>query len=360
MRAECSLVESLDPGDLNRGLISAPSFSLAWLDLLRWTAGKRIAKPAWLAWRQEEYDKVTTPVVDLVYEIFRSGFCATTVPPSMPLPGSRTQLAFTRPLVLGILNVTPDSFSDGGRFLAAEAAVRRAEEMRAEGADALDLGAESTRPGARAVPAKLQKERLVPVLKALRRNKAFSNIPLSVDTRSAEVARACLGEGADLINDISALCHDPQMAKVCAKAKAPVILMHMQGTPRTMQRDPQYKDVVEDLDLFFRERLHAAHEAGIPPTNVLLDPGFGFGKTLDHNCELLRRLGEFKALGRPLVVGVSRKSFLGKLTGIDEPAQRVTASVAAAAIAVARGARILRVHDVAEHVQALKVARAVT
>ncbi|MBE7463528.1 MAG: dihydropteroate synthase [Planctomycetes bacterium] len=281
-------------------------------------------------------------------------------PPAMLLPGIRKKLAFDRPLVLGILNVTPDSFSDGGRFLAVEAAVLRAEEMRAEGADALDLGAESTRPGARAVPAKLQKQRLLPVIQALRKLRAFARVPLSVDTQSAEVARACLAEGADLVNDISALRHDRQMAKVCAKARAPVILMHMQGTPRTMQRDPKYKDVVEDLDLFFRKRLHAAFEAGIPPTHVLLDPGFGFGKTLDHNCELLRRLGEFKALGRPLVVGVSRKSFLGKLTGIDDPAQRVTASVAAAAIAVARGASVLRVHDVAAHVQALKVARAVT
>ncbi|MCZ7647185.1 MAG: dihydropteroate synthase [Planctomycetota bacterium] len=278
----------------------------------------------------------------------------------MHLPGCGGTLAFDAPFLLGILNVTPDSFSDGGKFLDPGAAVRQALRMNREGAAALDLGAESTRPGARPVSAKRQKERLLPVLRALRKKRELARLPLSIDTQSAEVARACLGEGADVINDISALRHDRQMAKVCAKARCPVILMHMQGTPRTMQRAPRYKDVVEDLDLFFRKRLHAAYEAGIPPTRVLLDPGIGFGKALEHNCELLRRLAEFKALGRPLVVGVSRKSFLGKLAGIGDPAKRVTASVAAGVAAVAQGAKILRVHDVAAHAEALKIAAAVT
>ncbi|MCW8131611.1 MAG: dihydropteroate synthase [Planctomycetota bacterium] len=263
------------------------------------------------------------------------------------------------PQILGVLNVTPDSFSDGGKFLAAEAAAAQAKKMVAEGARALDLGAESTRPGSKGVSAKDQKQRLLPVLKALRKDKAFAKVPLSIDTQSAEVARACLGEGADLINDISALRHDRQMAKVIARAKCPVILMHMQGTPRTMQKDPTYDDVIEALDRFFRRRIHAAHDAGIAPSKILLDPGIGFGKTLAHNLTILNRLAEFKALGRPLVVGVSRKRFLGTLTGEEIPERRVTASVAAGMLAVAHGAALLRVHDVAEHVQALKVAHAI-
>ncbi|MBI3830657.1 MAG: dihydropteroate synthase [Planctomycetes bacterium] len=268
-------------------------------------------------------------------------------------------LASQYPLLLGVLNITPDSFSDGGTFLAVDAAVAHARRMVREGAHALDLGAESTRPGARGVSAKVQKQRLLPVLKRLRKLWELNRIPLSIDTQSAEVARACLGEGADMINDISALQHDRQMAKVIARAKCPVILMHMQGTPRTMQKVPKYQDVVDEIDLFFRKRIHAAHEAGIAPTKILLDPGIGFGKSLGHNLEILGRLVELKALGRPLVVGVSRKRFLGTLTGEDRPERRIMATIAAGVLALAHGAAVLRVHDVAPHAQALKVAAAI-
>lgn len=271
----------------------------------------------------------------------------------------RLDLTTHGPFLLGVLNVTPDSFSDGGKFLSVDNAVEHARRMVREGAHALDLGAESTRPGSRGVSAMIQKARLIPVLKRLRQDKTFAKIPLSIDTQSAEVARACLCEGADLINDISALRHDRQMAKVIARAKCPVILMHMQGSPRTMQKAPKYTDVVNEIDLFFRKRIHAAYEAGIAPTKIVLDPGIGFGKTLEHNLEILRRLAEFKALGRPLVVGVSRKRVLGALIGEDRPERRVEASVAAGVMALAHGAAVLRVHDVAEHAQALKVATAI-
>lgn len=272
---------------------------------------------------------------------------------------SRFDLTTQGPWILGVLNVTPDSFSDGGKYLAVDAAVEHARRMVREGAHALDLGAESTRPGSHGISAKEQKRRLLPVLKRLRKLRELNKIPLSLDTQSAEVARACLGEGADLINDISALRHDRQMAKVIARARCPVILMHMQGTPRTMQKAPKYQDVVDEIDLFFRKRIHAAYEAGIESAKVLLDPGIGFGKTLEHNLEILRRMAEFKALDRPLVVGVSRKRFLGALTGEDRPERRVTASVAVGVMALAHGVAILRVHDVAEHAQALKVAVAI-
>lgn len=279
-------------------------------------------------------------------------------PPPLSFP-KRARFRFSRPYLLGILNLTPDSFSDGGLWLDPARAQARAEQMVSAGADALDLGAESTRPGSRGVPAKIQKLRLLPVLRRLRKLQALRRIPLSIDTQSAEVARACLGEGADLINDISALRQDRRMARVIARAGCPVLLMHRQGTARTMQKEPRYTDVVGELDLFFRKRIQAAYDAGIPPTQVLLDPGIGFGKTVAHNLEILRRLGEFQALGRPLVVGVSRKRFLGVLTGEEVPERRVAASVAAGVLAVAHGAAILRVHDVAEHVHALKVASAV-
>jgi dihydropteroate synthase len=265
---------------------------------------------------------------------------------------------FRRPRLLGILNVTPDSFSDGGWFLDPEAAVAHALQAVADGADGLDLGAESSRPGSRGVPVRVQVQRLLPVVKRLRKAPALRRIPLSIDTQSAEVFRACLGEGADCLNDISALRKDKGVARLVARAGCPVILMHMRGTPRSMQQDPHYRDVVVEIALFFRQRLRVAEEAGIDPARVLLDPGIGFGKTAEHNCEILRRLSEFRTLGRPLVVGVSRKGFLGALTGEPIPARRVTASVVAGVLALRCGATLLRVHDVAEHAQALKVVAA--
>jgi len=269
-----------------------------------------------------------------------------------------TRWDFARPCLLGIVNVTPDSFSDGGRFLDPDVAAAHALGMVLDGADALDLGAESSRPGSRGVSAREQKARLLPVLKRLRRTAALRRIPIGIDTRSAEVFRACLGEGADLLNDISALRHDRTLARLVARAGCPVILMHMRGTPRTMQNDPRYADVVGDIQAFFRARLRAALDAGVTPARVLLDPGIGFGKTVEHNCELLRRLGEFRRLGRPLVVGASRKSFLGKLGGEPTPSRRAEASVVAGLLAVRNGASVLRVHDVGEHARALRVAAA--
>jgi len=259
------------------------------------------------------------------------------------------------PRLLGVLNITPDSFSDGGKFLASDAAFAHALKLVEVGADALDLGAESTRPGSRGTPAKLQKARLLPVLKRLRKASALHGIPLSIDTQSAEVARAALGEGADLLNDVSAFRADAGLAKVAARAGCGVILMHMQGVPRSMQREPRYSDVIAELLRFFRERLDAACTAGIAPEKVLLDPGLGFGKTLAHNCEILRRLADLTVIGRPLVVGASRKRFLGVLTGEEVPERRVQASVAVGLLALRNGARVLRVHDVAEHKLALRV-----
>jgi dihydropteroate synthase len=235
--------------------------------------------------------------------------------------------------------------------------VKHARTLAAQGADGLDLGAESTRPGSRGVPAGTQKARLLPVIRALRRDRALARIPLSIDTQSAEVFRACWGEGADLLNDVSALRRDRALAAAAARVGCPVILMHMLGRPRSMQKDPRYGDVAAELIDFFRKRLDAAARAGIPPVRVILDPGLGFGKTLEHNCELLRRLGEFKALGRPLLVGHSRKRFLGMLSGEEVPERRVQASVAAGLCAAQQGAEILRVHDVAEHARALAVAK---
>lgn len=264
-------------------------------------------------------------------------------------PPARAQL-------MAVLNVTPDSFSDGGKYLRPQAAVQRALELQAEGADSLDLGAESTRPGSRGVPAREQLRRLLPVLKAFRKQSA---LPVSIDTRSALVAEACLDEGAGCINDVSALRHDPRLAQVVARRRCGLILMHMRGTPGTMQRNPRYDDVVAEIIRFLRERLEACAAAGISAAQVRIDPGIGFGKTLEHNLEILRRLRELTVLRRPLVVGVSRKSFLGRLTGEEVPERRVAASVAAGLLAVRNGAAVLRVHDVAAHRAALQVTAAI-
>jgi dihydropteroate synthase len=257
---------------------------------------------------------------------------------------------------MGILNVTPDSFSDGGKFLDPGAAVEHALRLAAEGADIIDMGAESTRPGSAGVPPAEQIERLLPVLTAFRKQ---SLLPVSIDTRSAPVAEACLDEGANIINDISAMRHGGRMAGLISHRGCLVILMHMQGTPETMQQQPRYADVVGDILTFFRERLKACACARIPRTRVWLDPGIGFGKTLDHNLDILRRLREFTALKCEIVIGVSRKSFLGALTNEPVPEKRVAASVAAALMAVQNGATILRVHDVAEHRAALAAAGAI-
>lgn len=261
-----------------------------------------------------------------------------------------------RVLVMGIVNVTPDSFSDGGRYLDPGAALGRCGELLAGGADLLDLGAESTRPGSTPVPAAEQWRRLEPVLAGLARERPGAVV--SVDTRSAEVAGRALAAGARVVNDVSALA-DPDMAAVVARAGAGLVLMHMRGTPETMQRDTTYADVTREVAMVLAARMAAARAAGVAPEQVALDPGIGFAKSAEGSLELLARLPELVALGRPVLVGVSRKSFLARLTG-DEgpPAERVPASLAAAAIAVLHGAAVLRVHDVAATVRAAKVALA--
>ncbi|HEX5789164.1 MAG TPA: dihydropteroate synthase [Woeseiaceae bacterium] len=255
---------------------------------------------------------------------------------------------------MGILNVTPDSFSDGGRFVGRDAALRQAEAMLAAGADLLDVGGESTRPGAANVTAEQELERVVPVLEALR---DLSDVPVSIDTSKPAVMRAAVAAGAALVNDVRALREDGAVAAV-AELGVPVCLMHMQGAPRTMQAAPDYADVCGEVAAFLAARLAVCTAAGIPPDSIVLDPGFGFGKSAAHNVELLANLRELARLGRPLLVGLSRKSTLGQLTGRDV-SDRLAASVAAAVIAVLNGASIVRVHDVAETVDALCVARAV-
>jgi dihydropteroate synthase len=256
-------------------------------------------------------------------------------------------------LVMGVVNVTPDSFSDGGQFLDADAAIAHGLALRSEGADVLDVGGESTRPGAAPVSAEEERARVEPVVAAL----AAQGARVSIDTTKASVARAALAAGATYVNDVSALRFDPELAGVVAAAGVDCCLMHMRGEPRTMQDDPRYEDVVSDVKAHLEERIAFAVREGIAEERIHVDPGIGFGKTLEHNLELLRRLDEIAALGRPVVVGASRKSFLGKLTG-REVGDRVAATVAANVLAFARGARVFRVHDVAPTRDALAVAAA--
>ena len=256
--------------------------------------------------------------------------------------------------VMGIVNVTPDSFSDGGLWLDPAAAIAHGRDLVAEGAAILDVGGESTRPGAEPVDADEEARRVLPVLDGLR----DAGATLSIDTTKRLVAEAALGAGATLVNDVSALRFDPELAGVCADAGCDVCLMHMLGEPRTMQEDPRYDDVVDDVRAFLEERLAFAVAEGIAEERVLLDPGIGFGKTTEHNLELLRRLDELVALGRPVVVGTSRKSFLGRLTGREVARERVAGTVATNVIALERGATVFRVHDVAPNVEALTVAAA--
>ena len=259
-----------------------------------------------------------------------------------------------RPSVMGVVNVTPDSFSDGGLYVESSAAVEHARRLLAEGARLVDVGGESTRPGAAPLSADEELARVLPVLEGL------AGLPISIDTSKALVAREALERGAELVNDVTALRGDRAMVEVIADADAYVCLMHMQGEPRTMQVAPQYDDVVGDVLAFLEERVAFAVEHGVREDRICVDPGIGFGKTPDQNLELLRRLDELKALGRPVLVGVSRKSTLGKVLG-DAGATRagVAASVAAAVAAFDRGATMIRAHDVGETVEALAVAAAV-
>lgn len=264
-------------------------------------------------------------------------------------------LALERPLVMGVLNATPDSFSDGGRHDAPERALARAEEMVAQGADLLDLGGESTRPGAAPVSPRDEAARILPTLRLLRSRLA---VPLSVDTRRAEVARAALDEGAEIVNDVSAL-GDPAMGGVVAEAEAGVVLMHMRGTPETMQRDPRYADVAGEVADELAAALQRARAAGIADARVVLDPGIGFAKTAEHNLELIARLGELARLGRPLLLGASRKSFIGRILGGIPAVERDAGTAAACVVGLLHGARIFRVHDARTARHALDVAEAI-
>jgi len=258
------------------------------------------------------------------------------------------------PIVMGVVNVTPDSFSDGGRWLDPDAAIAHGHELAAQGAQILDIGGESTRPGAPPVSEREELRRVVPVVEGL----AGAGARLSIDTSKAAVAAAALDAGATIVNDVTALRGDPAMAALVAARGCEICLMHMLGEPRTMQRDPRYDDdVVGEVKAFLAQRLAFALESGIAEQRVWLDPGIGFGKTIDHNLELLARLDEIVALGRPVVVGTSRKSFLGTITG-RTAAQRVPGTIATNVLALARGARVFRVHDVAQARDALLVAAA--
>jgi len=274
-------------------------------------------------------------------------------PPPIKI-GPRTLRFGQRTYIMGILNVTPDSFSDGGKFHKLEDALSQAHRLIAAGADIIDIGGESTRPGAKNVPVHEELKRVIPVISALRKKK----ILISIDTRKAAVAEAALSAGAHIINDISALRHDPRMAKVAAKYKVPVILMHMLKNPKTMQKNPVYKDLIFDIMTYFQESLEIAGRAGIKENRLIIDPGFGFGKTVEHNLEILKRLKEFKVLGRPILIGTSRKSTIGKILSLP-PSERLMGTAATVAIAISNGVDIIRVHDVAAMKKAAKMTDAI-
>src|SRR5829696_7282983 len=268
-------------------------------------------------------------------------------------PGRDTRRV--QPKIMGIVNVTPDSFADGGQFLDAERAIAHGRELSAEGADVLDIGGESTRPGAEAVTAEEELSRVAPLIDALVRG---DGPPVSIDTSKLAVAEAALNAGAVMVNDVTALRAEPDLAGLCAQRGCEVVLMHMLGDPRTMQENPVYEDVVDDIKAFLAERIEFAVAQGIDEERIWIDPGIGFGKTVEQNLELHRRLGELAALGHPIVFGSSRKSFIGKLTGA-EVHERLGGSIASNVIAYDNGAEMLRVHDVAPMRQALTVVEAI-
>jgi dihydropteroate synthase len=274
----------------------------------------------------------------------------------MPLADGRL-LDLSAPRVMGILNVTPDSFSDGGRYATRDAALRRIKQMIDEGADIIDVGGESSRPGANPVSSDEELLRVLPSIQAI---KELSDIFISIDTTKADVAEKALKAGAGIVNDISALRSDGKMVEILAASHTPVVLMHMQGTPRDMQKNPHYKDCVGEVHRFFEERIEFCLKNGLSQNQIILDPGIGFGKNLEHNLTLLKNLHKFGDLGCPLLVGASRKSFIGKATGVErEPFRRLGGSLAAALVAIRNGAAIIRVHDVMETVEAVKIWKAI-
>lgn len=266
-------------------------------------------------------------------------------------PAAIAGLTLERPRIMGIVNVTPDSFSDGGRFASTEAALRQGRALVAAGADILDIGGESTRPGAREIPVAEEIARIVPVIEGLRAQGITQ--PISIDTRKARVAEAALAAGADMVNDVSALTWDPELGPLVAQAGVPICLMHAQGTPQTMQADPRYDDVRLDVFDWLMAAIERAVQAGIAPEQVLVDPGIGFGKTVAHNLALIRDLALFHATGCAILLGASRKSFIGHISGVQQAAARQAGSLAVALHGAGQGAQIVRVHDVAETRQAL-------
>lgn len=269
---------------------------------------------------------------------------------------SRTLVLGEHTLIMGVLNVTPDSFSDGGIYLDADAAVARALEIEAAGADILDIGGESTRPGSEGISASEEMRRILPVLEKLR---GRLKIPISVDTSKAEVAEAAAYQGAQILNDVTTLRADPRLAEVARQYKLPLILMHMRGEPRTMQKEPFARDVVRDVTAGLRRAVAVARRAGVPKSQIVLDPGIGFGKSWPQNFELLERLPELARLGFPLLLGTSRKSFIGKILGGAAKEERAWGTAATVAASILGGAHIVRVHDVAEMVQVARLADAV-
>ena len=265
------------------------------------------------------------------------------------------QLDLSRPKVMGILNITPDSFSDGGDFISPDSAILHAEQMLLEGADIIDIGGESTRPGAVAVSEQEELDRVVPIIEAIKQR---LSVVVSIDTNKPVVMQEAVKAGAGLINDVMAL-QAPDAIETASKLNVPVCLMHMQGEPRTMQQNPEYADVVADIMAFFQQRIDECIAGGILKQRLLLDPGFGFGKTLEHNLSLLKRLGEFQYFGQPLLIGISRKSMIGAILHDAPVDERLYGSLAAAVLAAEKGAAILRVHDVRATVDVLKVVDAV-
>jgi dihydropteroate synthase len=270
---------------------------------------------------------------------------------------TRAGTPLTSPVIVGILNVTPDSFSDGGQFFDPEAAAEHAAAMIDEGAGIIDVGGESTRPGSDPVSQEEEVGRVVPVVRRILA--ARPEALISVDTYRSGVAAAALEVGARLVNDVTALRGDPRMASVAADARCPVILMHMQGEPKTMQREPHYKDVVSEVTDFLESRAEHAVRAGVRPENIIVDPGIGFGKNLEHNLALLRNLDAIGSLGFPVLIGASRKTFLGTITGVKEASERVFGTVATTVLAYEKGATFFRVHDVRANREALATAEAV-
>ncbi|MCK5578781.1 MAG: dihydropteroate synthase [Planctomycetes bacterium] len=264
---------------------------------------------------------------------------------SAPLPYPGGVLKLNRTFIMGILNVTPDSFSDGGQFNDREKAVARARQMLTEGADIIDVGGESTRPGASSVTLKTELDRTIPVIEAIK--KETPDALISIDTYKAPVAEAAIKAGARIVNDISGLGFDADLPAVIARHQVPVIIMHIKGTPRNMQTDPHYDNLITEIIDYFQERVNLARQAGIAGNQIVLDPGLGFGKTLTHNYEILNRLKEFQSLGHPLMIGPSRKSFIGKVLDVP-PAERLAGTAAAVAAAVWQGIQFVRVHDVKE------------